>query len=57
MHHHRRQIQTHLRIRTLEYNIFAFLILLKDSVLIVYLPEGGKRNPKTKDLGFIIIFN
>lgn len=56
MSHHRRQSQTHLRIRTLEYNLVAFLILLKDSVLIVHLSEEEKKEKK-KDLGLNFGFN
>lgn len=55
VHYYRRQ--AHLRTGTLKYNFVAFLILLKDSVLIVHLLEGEKKITKILLLLFFVLIN
>lgn len=55
MHHPRRQSQTPLRIRSLEYNFVAFSILLTGFVLTVHLQEGEEKNNKTYSRRFLKI--
>lgn len=40
----------------MEYNFVAFLILLKDSALVVHLPKAGGEMAKNY-VGFIFVFN